>query len=233
MNGYNFTMRVRKVLAIAREEAARLHHEYVGTEHILLALLRDDGIASTVMQNLVDDLDELRDGILRLSKPDMATTPTGPDLPYSSRAKKVLELAMSEAHGLDHEYVGTEHLLLGVLKEKNGVGAQALVAAGITLETARAETKRILGIERSEDERVTPTRENSLVGHTDQWQTLPEPVRTVVGSAYGRAAIHGANVPTLADLLEAIILSSPVVSAAFTSREIEIDALIADVRSNE
>src|SRR6266571_4715334 len=92
MNGYNFTDRVRKVLQMAREEAARLHHEYVGTEHILLGLIREGEAVAA-----------------------------GPDLPYTSRAKKVLELAMSEARELNHSYVGTEHLLLGLLREEKGI----------------------------------------------------------------------------------------------------------------
>jgi ATP-dependent Clp protease ATP-binding subunit ClpC len=114
MNGYNFTERVRKVLAMAREEAARLHHEYVGTEHILLGLIREgEGVAAAVLQNLSVDLDDIQQKIEETVKKGKAATATGPDLPYTSRAKKVLELAMSEARELNHSYVGTEHLLLG------------------------------------------------------------------------------------------------------------------------
>ena len=146
MNGYNFTERVRKVLAMAREEAARLHHEYVGTEHILLGLIREgEGVAAAVLQNLNVDLDELTQKIEETVKKGKAAQTTGPDLPYTSRAKKVLELAMSEARELTHSYVGTEHLLLGLLREEKGIAAQVLTDAGVHLEQARAETLRLLG----------------------------------------------------------------------------------------
>jgi ATP-dependent Clp protease ATP-binding subunit ClpC len=148
MNGYNFTERVRKVLAMAREEAARLHHEYVGTEHILLGLIREgEGVAATVLQNLSVELDEIQQKIEDTVKKGKAAQTTGPDLPYTSRAKKVLELAMSEARELSHSYVGTEHLLLGLLREEKGIAAQVLTDAGVNLEAARAETLRILGTE--------------------------------------------------------------------------------------
>ena len=148
MNGYNFTERVRKVLAMAREEAARLHHEYVGTEHILLGLIREgEGVAATVLQNLNVELDEIQQKIEETVKKGKAGQASGPDLPYTSRAKKVLELAMSEARELNHSYVGTEHLLLGLLREEKGIAAQVLTDAGVNLDAARAETLRILGTE--------------------------------------------------------------------------------------
>src|SRR4029077_9943869 len=112
MNGYNFTERVRRALARSREEAARLHHEYVGTEHILLGLLRDDGgVAATVIESFgvkPEALASKVDEVVRKGRPGETT---GPDLPYTSRAKKVLELAMDEARQANHDYVGTEHLL--------------------------------------------------------------------------------------------------------------------------
>jgi ATP-dependent Clp protease ATP-binding subunit ClpC len=148
MNGYNFTERVRKVLAMAREEAARLHHEYVGTEHILLGLIREgEGVAATVLQNLNVELGGLRDRIEAVVKRGRPTSHSGPDLPYTSRAKKVLELSMTEARELSHSYVGTEHLLLGLLGEEKGIAAQVLNVVGVKLDPARAETLRILGTE--------------------------------------------------------------------------------------
>src|SRR5687767_5869845 len=148
MNGYNFTERVRKVLQMAREEAQRLHHEYVGTEHILLGLIREgEGVAAAVLQNLNVDLDEVQQKIEETVKKGKAVTATGPDLPYTSRAKKVLELAMSEARELNHSYVGTEHLLLGLLREEKGIAAQVLTEAGVNLDAARTETLRLLGTE--------------------------------------------------------------------------------------
>jgi ATP-dependent Clp protease ATP-binding subunit ClpC len=148
MNGYNFTDRVRKVLQMAREEAARLHHEYVGTEHILLGLIREgEGVAAAVLQNLNVDLEEISQRIEETVKKGKAAAATGPDLPYTSRAKKVLELAMAEARELNHSYVGTEHLLLGLLREEKGIAAQVLTDAGVSLEASRAETLRLLGSE--------------------------------------------------------------------------------------
>ncbi|HEX9565925.1 MAG TPA: ATP-dependent Clp protease ATP-binding subunit [Gemmatimonadaceae bacterium] len=146
MNGYNFTERVRKVLQMAREEAQRLHHEYVGTEHILLGLIREgEGVAAAVLQNLNVDLDEVQQKIEDTVKKGKAVQATGPDLPYTSRAKKVLELAMSEARELNHSYVGTEHLLLGLLREEKGIAAQVLTESGVNLDAARSETLRLLG----------------------------------------------------------------------------------------
>src|SRR4051812_24389406 len=134
MNGYNFTERVRKVLAIAREEATRLRHEYVGTEHILLGLIGEgEGVAATVLQNLNVDLDLLRDTIETTVKWGKEGSVTGPDLPYTSRGKKVLELAMAHARELKHSYVGTEHLLLGLIAEGKGIAAQVLADYGVTL----------------------------------------------------------------------------------------------------
>ncbi|HVO34170.1 MAG TPA: Clp protease N-terminal domain-containing protein, partial [Gemmatimonadales bacterium] len=148
MNGYNFTDRVRKVLQMAREEAARLHHEYVGTEHILLGLIREgEGVAAAVLANLQVDLEEIQQKIEDTVKKGKAAAAAGPDLPYTSRAKKVLELAMSEARELNHSYVGTEHLLLGLLREEKGIAAQVLTDAGVNLEQARAEVLRLLGSE--------------------------------------------------------------------------------------
>src|SRR3989441_885304 len=140
MNGYNFTDRVRKVLQMAREEAARLHHEYVGTEHILLGLIREgEGVAAAVLTNLNVDLEEIQQKIEETVKKGKAAAAAGPDLPYTSRAKKVLELAMSEARELNHSYVGTEHLLLGLFREEKGIAAQVLIGEPGVGKTAIVE----------------------------------------------------------------------------------------------
>jgi ATP-dependent Clp protease ATP-binding subunit ClpC len=146
MHGYNFTERVRKVLAMAREEATRLHHEYVGTEHILLGLVREgEGVATAVLDNLYVDREALRRRVDEVVEPGKRGLVPGPDLPYTARAKKVLEHAMSEARELKHSYLGTEHLLLGALREGKGIAAQLLGEAGVTLDAARSEMLRILG----------------------------------------------------------------------------------------
>src|SRR6188508_1661327 len=164
MNGYNFTERVRKVLAMAREEAARLHHEYVGTEHILLGLIREgEGVAAAVLQNLNVDLDDVTQKIEETVKKGKSAQATGPDLPYTSRAKKVLELAMAEARDLSHSYVGTEHLLLGLLREEKGIAAQVLTDAGVNLEAARTETLRLLGTEMPASGQSAPAEKSGAV----------------------------------------------------------------------
>jgi len=171
MNGYNFTERVRKVLQMAREEAQRLHHEYVGTEHILLGLIREgEGVAAAVLQNLNVDLDEIQQKIEETVKKGKAAQTTGPDLPYTSRAKKVLELAMSEARELNHSYVGTEHLLLGLLREEKGIAASVLTDAGVNLDAARAETLRLLGTEMPPQGSGTPPQP----GNTPPQATPPK-----------------------------------------------------------
>jgi ATP-dependent Clp protease ATP-binding subunit ClpC len=145
-NGYNFTERVRRVLHVARQEAHALHHEYVGSEHMLLALIAEgEGVATAVLQTMDVDLQKLRDNVLMAVKSGSAAQATGPDLPYTSRAKKVLELSMSEARELSHGYVGTEHLLLALIREERGIAAQMLVAAGASLPKVRAEVVRLLG----------------------------------------------------------------------------------------
>ncbi len=142
---YNFTDRVRKVLAMAREEAIRLQHDYVGTEHILLGLIREgEGVAAAVLTNLSVDLDQIHEGVEDSVRKGKATIALG-ELPYTSRAKKVLEYAMAEARELNHSYVGTEHLLLGLLREEKGIAAQVLNSLGVSLEEARAETLKVLG----------------------------------------------------------------------------------------
>ncbi len=142
---YNFTDRVRKVLAMAREEAIRLQHDYVGTEHILLGLIREgEGVAAAVLSNLAADLDELHRLVEENVRRGKSASTIG-ELPYTSRAKKVLEYAMAEARELNHSYVGTEHLLLGLLREEKGLAAKVLGELGIGLEDARAETLKLLG----------------------------------------------------------------------------------------
>ncbi|MDX1578839.1 MAG: Clp protease N-terminal domain-containing protein, partial [Gemmatimonadota bacterium] len=142
---YNFTDRVRKVLAMAREEAIRLQHDYVGTEHILLGLIREgEGVAAAVLSNLAADLDELNRLVEENVREGKSASTIG-ELPYTSRAKKVLEYAMAEARELNHSYVGTEHLLLGLLREEKGLASKVLGELGIGLDEARAETLKLLG----------------------------------------------------------------------------------------
>jgi ATP-dependent Clp protease ATP-binding subunit ClpC len=154
---YNFTDRVRKVLAMAREEAIRLQHDYVGTEHILLGLIREgEGVAAAVLTNLSVDLEQIQERIEESIRRGKATIALG-ELPYTSRAKKVLEFAMAEARELNHSYVGTEHLLLGLLREEKGIAAEVLNQLGVTLEEARQQTLKLLGSEPNATQTGAPT----------------------------------------------------------------------------
>jgi ATP-dependent Clp protease ATP-binding subunit ClpC len=140
-----FTDRARKVMALANQEAQRFNHEYVGTEHVLLGLVKEgQGVAANVLHNLQVDLKKIRLEVEKIVKsgPNMVTMGK---LPQTPRAKKVIEFAIEEARNLGHNYVGTEHLLLGLLREHDGVAAQVLMNLGLKLEDVRAEVLNILG----------------------------------------------------------------------------------------
>jgi ATP-dependent Clp protease ATP-binding subunit ClpC len=140
-----FTDRARKVLKLANMEAQRLHHEYIGTEHILLGLLQEGtGVAAHTLRNLDVDLRKIRLEIEKViqSGPDRVVMGKRPQTP---RAKKVIEYSIDEGRNLNHNYVGTEHLLLGLLREREGLAAQILVNLGLKLEEVRAEVVRLLG----------------------------------------------------------------------------------------
>lgn len=229
MAGYSFTERVRQALKQAREEAADLGHEYVGTEHLLLGMLRDDdALAVTVLRASGVDIDRLREIVVRSVKHGTSSR-NGEDLPYTSRAKKALELAMTEARQLNQDYVGTEHLLLGLLREAKGIGGESLIVAGMTLDGARETTVRIL----NSGHRPSPVRPISAVGRRtpagEPWEDLHEPLRRIVEDAYARARASGRSIPGVADLLEATVRSSPRVAASFASRHIDVDSLFREL----
>jgi ATP-dependent Clp protease ATP-binding subunit ClpC len=146
MNGGEFTERAKKIVThIAREEAARLGHDYIGTEHILLALLREgSGVGVEAVQRLNVDIDLLRHEVEKLSKAGSGV-PTLGDVPYTPRARKVIDLAKEEAQHLSHSYIGTEHILLGLIREGEGVAFKALDSFGVTLEAARNQIVSLLG----------------------------------------------------------------------------------------
>ncbi|OUT62323.1 MAG: NDP-hexose 4-ketoreductase [Rhodopirellula sp. TMED11] len=140
-----FTDRARKVMQLANQEAQRFNHEYIGTEHILLGLVKEgSGVAANVLKNLDVDLRKIRMEVEKLvqSGPDMVTVGK---LPQTPRAKKVIEYSMEEARNLNHSYVGTEHILLGLLREQEGVAAQVLTNLGMKLEDVREEVLNLLG----------------------------------------------------------------------------------------
>jgi ATP-dependent Clp protease ATP-binding subunit ClpC len=140
-----FTDRARKVMQLANQEAQRFNHEYIGTEHVLLGLIKEGtGVAANVLKNLDVDLRKIRLEVEKLvqSGPDMVTMGK---LPQTPRAKKVIEYSMEEARNLNHNYVGTEHILLGLLREQEGVAAQVLMNLGLKLEDVREEVLNLLG----------------------------------------------------------------------------------------
>jgi len=155
------TDRARKVMALANQEAQRFNHEYIGTEHILLGLVKEgSGVGANVLKHLEIDLRKVRLEVEKLVKsgPDMVTMGK---LPQTPRAKKVIEYAIEEARSLNHNYVGTEHLLLGLLREQDGVAAQVLMNLGLKLEDVREEVLNLLGAGVGEESEIDDDMESA------------------------------------------------------------------------
>ena len=149
-----FTDRARKVMQLANQEAQRFNHEYIGTEHILLGLVKEgSGVAANVLKELDIDLRKIRLEVEKLVQagPGSEMVTMG-RLPQTPRAKKVIEYSMEEARNLNHNYVGTEHLLLGLLREQEGVAAQVLMNLGLRLEDVREKVLDLLGHNMTTDE---------------------------------------------------------------------------------
>ena len=164
-----FSERARRVLSLAQEEAQRFNHNYIGTEHILLGLVREtDGVAAKVLANLSVELNKVRSAVEfiigrgeRSSAGEIGLTP---------RAKKVIELAVDEARRLNHHYIGTEHLLIGLMREGEGVAAGVLESLGVNLDKVRAETSRILSqsVPQSQSASGSGTRSSQRTPTLDQ-----------------------------------------------------------------
>ncbi|MEK7487448.1 MAG: Clp protease N-terminal domain-containing protein, partial [Planctomycetota bacterium] len=159
-----FTDRARKVMGLARQEAQRFNHEYIGTEHILLGLVQEgSGVAANVLKNMDVDLKKIRQEVEKLVQTGNNLVTMG-QLPFTPRAKKVLELSLEEANNLGHNYIGTEHLLLGLLRESESVAAKVLTNLGLKLEDVRDEVLDFLGAEplnpNTEKASVTPPTTN-------------------------------------------------------------------------
>src|SRR5450755_1573206 len=165
-----FTERARKVLQLAQEEAQRFNHNYIGTEHLLLGLVREgEGVAAKVLANLGVELNKVRSAVeFIIGRGDR--TVAG-DIGLTPRAKKVIELAVDEARRLNHHYIGTEHLLLGLLREGDGVAAGVLEKLGVTMEKARTEVLQILS-KQAENEAISvppvPPEAPSLLSEGEQ-----------------------------------------------------------------
>jgi len=140
-----FTERARKVIVYAKEEARRFNHDYIGTEHLLLGLIREgEGVAAAVLQKLGLDLETIRLEVEKLVQAGPATQVVG-DIPFTPRSKKALELSAEEARALGHNYIGTEHLLLGLVKEGEGMAYRVLLNLGLDLGKLRNEVMELLG----------------------------------------------------------------------------------------
>ena len=163
-----FTDRARRVMLLAREEAKSLGHDYIGTEHILLGLVKEgSGVAAHVLKNMGVKLKKVRKEIEKLVQADpKADTPQQP--PYTPRAKKVLELSLGEARGLGHQYVGTEHLLLGLIVEADSIAGRVLRAMGLTAEDIRREVIEFLGTDIQPAGETEP--EDEIIERTGLWK---------------------------------------------------------------
>ncbi len=140
-----FTERARKVIVYAKEEARRFNHDYIGTEHLLLGLVREgEGVAAAVLQKLGINLETIRIEVEKLVQPGPQTQVLG-DIPFTPRSKKALELSAEEARALGHNYIGTEHLLLGLVKEGEGMAYRVLLNLGLDLAKLRNEVMELLG----------------------------------------------------------------------------------------
>ena len=140
-----FTDRARRVVVLAQEEARMLNHDYIGTEHLLLALIREgQGVAAKALQSLGISLQAVRHQVEEII--GQGQGPKQGHIPFTPRAKKVLELSLREAHQLGHDYIGTEHLLLGLVREGHGVAAQVLAKLGAASRTEAAARARELSL---------------------------------------------------------------------------------------
>jgi ATP-dependent Clp protease ATP-binding subunit ClpC len=157
-----FTERVRKVIALARQEAIRLHHDYIGTEHLLLGLAKEgEGVAAVVLTNLGMSLDDLRRSVENAVSSGSDTLVLG-EVPLNQEARSALNFAVDEARKMNHTYIGTEHLLLGLLREERGVACQVLLSLGMDVELVRNETIRLLGGEKGGEKTKSRTKTPAL-----------------------------------------------------------------------
>jgi ATP-dependent Clp protease ATP-binding subunit ClpC len=172
-------------MGLARQEAQRLNHEYIGTEHILLGLVQEgSGVAANVLKNLDIDLKKIRSEVEKLVKAGPSMVTMG-QLPFTPRAKKVLELALEEASNLGHNYIGTEHILLGLIRERDGKAAKVLTNLGVKLETVREEVLDFLGAD-------VPQGENA-----EKEQPATPPNQPTQGGGGGGGAASKSKTPAL------------------------------------
>ena len=192
-----FTERAKKVLTLAQEEAERSHHSYIGTEHLLLGLLREgEGLAAKVLNNLGVEISKVRatiESVLGRNERIIIQ-----QIIPTSRVKKVIEISFEEAQRMGHNYVGTEHLLLGVLIEGEGIAAHVLIDLGVTEARARAEIQRLL-----HGGAVEPTQRKA--GSTAGPPPMQPELQQLMRRAQQAAADKGASAFALDHVLESIV----------------------------
>jgi ATP-dependent Clp protease ATP-binding subunit ClpC len=175
-----FSERARRVVVLAQEEARMLNHNYIGTEHILLGLIHEgESVAAKALESLGISLEAVRQQVEEIIGQGQSP-PTG-QIPFTPRAKKVLELSLREALQLGHNYIGTEHILLGLIREGEGVGAEVLTKQGATLERARGEVMQLIaaappevGIPQPEEGPLCP-RCQAVLAETAAYRVLEIP----------------------------------------------------------
>jgi ATP-dependent Clp protease ATP-binding subunit ClpA len=182
-----FTDRARKVMLLANREAQRFNHEYIGTEHILLGLVQDaGGVAGNVLKNLDISLHSIRVEVERIVHPGPGGMTTG-RMPQTPRAEKVIEYAIDEARNLGHHYIGTEHVLLGLLAEEEGIAAQVLMNMGLRRDMVREEIVRLVGPILSDPAEIAPADvPNPLLVPQDETADLPAEVQQAVDDLNAR-----------------------------------------------
>jgi ATP-dependent Clp protease ATP-binding subunit ClpA len=185
-----FTERARRVVVLAQEEARMLNHNYVGTEHLLLGLIHEgEGVAAKALESLGISLEAVRQQVEEIIGPGQEPPPG--HIPFTPRAKKVLELSLREAKELGHDYIGTEHILLGLIREGDGVAAQVLVKLGADLSRVRQQVIQLL---------ADPGEEPALAGTGE----APEMARAAIGMMARRLDDVSARVDSLDRRLAAI-----------------------------
>jgi DNA-binding transcriptional regulator YhcF (GntR family) len=213
---YTFTDRVRKVLALAREEAIALKHDYVGTEHILLGVVRENGgVAAAVLKRAGILPDEVQQRVSDSVRKGKATISIG-ELPYTSRAKKVLEYAMGAAKHFSHDYVGTEHLLIGLLKEEKGIAAQVLNSLGLNLRDAVSLTTELLGDEKPV---VSSSRYRFKIDDTSESSIYEQIIAQVQESVATGHLKPGDRLPPVRQLADELNIAPGTVARAYSDLE--------------
>jgi hypothetical protein len=193
-----FTDRARKVIQLANQEAQRFNHEYIGTEHLLLGLVKEgSGVAAEVLKNLDVDLRKVRLEVEKIVQSGLGRITPG-KLPHTPRAKRVIEFAVEEARILSHNYVGTEHLLLGLLRETEGVAAQVMMNMGLKLDRVRDEILNLLGPSGQAPEML---EQMATVGTVEDGNKLPEGLNKIDDA--GPAKIGAKKPAAAADQLSA------------------------------